>query len=241
LKKGFNKLQKQVIGYETNVLTFSQAGEDFVIRNLFYKRLSSGLPGFFVDVGAFHPYQHSNTYYLYRCGWRGVNIEPTPGRISLFNKLRPLDTNLEVAVAKEEGELDFYLFEEANLNTTVLDYSKKLESEDKIKKVVKVPTKPLKTILTEHIDKNQEIDFLSVDIEGFEETALNSNDWGEFRPKVIAVEIFAFSIQDILDSPVAKLLIDNEYEFFTRNILTEPKVNTAFFIDSQQKTLLWQK
>ncbi len=165
-KKGLNKLQKQVVGYETNVLTFSQAGEDLVIRNLFYKRLSSDLPGFFVDVGAFHPYQHSNTYYLYRCGWRGINIEPTPGRIALFNKVRPLDINLAVAVAEEEGELDFYLFEEANLNTTVLDYSRKLESEDEIMKTVKVPSKPLKSILTENIANGQEIDFLNIDIEG---------------------------------------------------------------------------
>jgi FkbM family methyltransferase len=241
-KKGLGKLQKKVTGYETDVLTFSQAGEDIVVRNLFYERLSSGQPGFFVDVGAFHPYKHSNTYYLYKCGWRGINIEPTPGRIDLFNKVRPLDINLEVAVAGEEGELDFYFFgEDSTLNTTALDYTKKLETEDKIKKIIKVPTKQLKTILSENIGDDRAIDFLSIDIEGFEETALNSNDWEKYRPKVIAVEIYAFSNEDLLNSEVAGLLIDKDYEFFSRNILSVPKVNTAFFIDSRQKNLVWQK
>lgn len=242
LKKGFSKLQKTVTGFETDVLTFSSAGEDLVIRNLFYKRLSSGLPGFFVDVGAFHPYRLSNTYYLYRGGWRGINIEPTPGRIALFDKLRPQDINLEVAVADREGELDFYLFgEDSSLNTMALDYQQKLKNDNGVKQVIKVPTKPLKMILAENLPDNTEIDFLNIDIEGFEETALNSNDWEKFRPKLIAAEIYAFSIEDVLNSAVAKLLIANGYEFFSRNVLSTPKVNTAFFIDSRQKEHLWNK
>ena len=242
IKKGFSKLQKTITGFETDVLTFSSAGEDLVVRNLFYKRLSSGLPGFFVDVGAFHPYRHSNTYYLYRGGWRGINIEPTPGRIALFNQLRPQDINLEVAIADREGELDFYLYDEdSSLNTTTPVYQQKLENDDGSKRVVKVPTKPLKTILAEHLPDKTDIDFLNIDIEGFEETALNSNDWEKFRPKLIAAEIYAFSVEDILNSSVGQLLIANGYEFFSRNILSVPKVNTAFFIDSRQKEHLWDK
>jgi hypothetical protein len=31
--------------------------------------------GFFVDVGCFHPLFYSNTWKLYKKGWRGVNID----------------------------------------------------------------------------------------------------------------------------------------------------------------------
>jgi hypothetical protein len=44
--------------------------------------------GFYVDVGAYHPFLFSNTYIFYLRGWRGINIDATPGSMKLFNKFR---------------------------------------------------------------------------------------------------------------------------------------------------------
>ena len=41
--------------------------------------LSHGQAGKFLDIGAFHPTQLSNTRALYELGWTGVLIEPSPG------------------------------------------------------------------------------------------------------------------------------------------------------------------
>lgn len=237
-----NFFQRKLLGYEVEVMSFSQAGEDLLIRNFFYKRLSSGEKGFYVDVGAYHPYRHSNTYYLYRCGWHGINIDPAPGSMDQFKKFRPRDINLEVAVAAEEGTLDFYYFgKESTLNTISKEYIAELGNLEKLEKIIKVPARNLKSIFSEYVPVDREIDFLNIDIEGFELNALGSNDWGRFRPKLIAAEIYGYSTIDISNAEVTKFLTERGYEYFTRIILSVPNVNTVFFIDSKQDKGLWKR
>src|SRR5881227_1483366 len=86
--------------------TYSQFGEDVIAEAL--------LPepnGFYVEVGAFHPIQISNTYRFYRKGWRGIAIDPKPGVAKLFRRHRPGDIMVECAVSEEEGSGLFDLME----------------------------------------------------------------------------------------------------------------------------------
>ena len=53
--------------------SFSQHGEDRLLLEYFH-----GKPGTYVDVGANYPVKISNTYLLYRNGWRGLTVEPIP-------------------------------------------------------------------------------------------------------------------------------------------------------------------
>ena len=55
--------------------------------------------GFYVDVGAHHPIRFSNTFRLYRKGWRGLNIDANPGSMKRFHHTRPRDINIEAAVS----------------------------------------------------------------------------------------------------------------------------------------------
>jgi FkbM family methyltransferase len=52
--------------------SYSQYGEDAHILQVF------DAPGRFLDIGAWHPKQLSNTRALYEAGWSGVVIEPSP-------------------------------------------------------------------------------------------------------------------------------------------------------------------
>ena len=52
-----------------SVKSYSQEGEDIILRNLFGNRKD----GFYVDVGAHHPMRFSNTYFFYKLGWNGCN------------------------------------------------------------------------------------------------------------------------------------------------------------------------
>jgi len=63
--------------------SYSQEGEDMILRRLFEKQNT----GFYVDVGAHHPKRFSNTFFFYKKGWRGINIDAMPNSMSLFNKL----------------------------------------------------------------------------------------------------------------------------------------------------------
>lgn len=58
---------------------FGQYGEDTFLRKFF-----RGRPGFYIDVGAHHPFQLSNTAGLWLEGWNGVNIDASREAIRLF-------------------------------------------------------------------------------------------------------------------------------------------------------------
>src|SRR5436309_16100262 len=78
-------------------LAYSQEGEDLVLRRIFETQAK----GIYVDVGAHHPFRFSNTCLLHKRGWRGINIDAMPGSMTLFERFRPLDVNLELGVGVE--------------------------------------------------------------------------------------------------------------------------------------------
>lgn len=110
-------------GYSTK--SYSQEGEDMVLKSFFGNKLK----GFHVDVGTCHPMRFSNTYIFYNMGWRGINIDATPGSMRLFNKFRKRDLNLEQAISNSSQNMTYYIFNERALNTFCKDFvEKKLDS-----------------------------------------------------------------------------------------------------------------
>jgi hypothetical protein len=80
--------------------SYSQFGEDAVVMAMFRGRCS---PGYYVDVGCFHPTKWSNTYAFYLRGWRGLAIDPNPAVGALWSRLRPCDTFLNFGVSDNPG------------------------------------------------------------------------------------------------------------------------------------------
>ena len=89
----------------TNFLSYSEYYEDLIL----YLLLFDIEKGFYIDVGAYDPIQVSVTKFFYLKGWRGINIEPLPGKIELFQKERPNDINLQLAVGEKKETLLFIL------------------------------------------------------------------------------------------------------------------------------------
>src|SRR5262245_52803640 len=103
-------------------LSYSIEAEDLVIKRLFdavIKRAPG--PGSFVDLGAFHPVMHSNTYLFYTMGWRGLNVEPNPAYIGEFERLRPEDITLNVAIADVARQAAYHQFSNGLLNGFLSD------------------------------------------------------------------------------------------------------------------------
>ena len=88
--------------------SYSQYGEDMVLKSVFQNQER----GFYVDVGAHHPKLCSNTYFFYKLGWSGINIDAMPGGMELFKNFRPRDINLETAIARNKQELTYFMFAE---------------------------------------------------------------------------------------------------------------------------------
>ena len=201
---------------------FSQEGEDILLQRLFSHQKS----GFSVDVGAHHPKRFSNTYALYRQGWRGINIDATPGSMGPFKELRPEDLNLECGVSLHEGEMPFYEFEDPALNTFSRARYEYLIANTpyKLKQILKVKTKKLSSILEEHVPANKKIDLLTIDVEGLDFEILKSNTWERFSPKVLLIEALDQNIQTLERSELGTFLKSKGYSIFAKTY------NTAFFI-----------
>lgn len=223
LKKSFQQL---LLGYDSYAPSFSSAGEDMVLRHLLG---SDKMNGFYVDVGAFHPTLFSNTYFFYLNGWRGINVEARSGSKKLFDKVRPRDTNLEVGVSRERGEMTYYFIaENSPMNSFSPDFLKQIEMLEHVKEQISIPTLPLAEVLERHLPKGQTIDFMNVDVEGHDLEVLESNDWQRFRPKVIVVEDEGL---DPRESAIVKTMKTHGYELCAQNVIILDKINEYFLID----------
>ena len=94
-------------------ISFSQEGEDILLNRIFNFRPH----GTYVDIGAHHPRRFSNTYFFYRLGWTGINIDAAPDSMKAFESERSKDINLEVGIGLEPGKLQFHIFKEPALST----------------------------------------------------------------------------------------------------------------------------
>ncbi len=207
---------------------YSHYGEDIILANIFENQQT----GFYVDIGAYHPVLFSNTKILYDKGWRGINIDANVDAITLFQQYRPDDINLNFAINKQEGEADYYKFLEIDEagggsgNSLSPEIKAAYEHQGLKPTIIRVMTKPVHSILEQNA-KNKVIDFMNIDIEGYDLIALQSNDWELFRPRVIAVEIWMENIDyDFLhEDAICNFLYSHQYKPFSNVI------NTWFFYD----------
>ena len=198
---------------------YSQTGEDAILAQLLFGHDS----GFYVDVGAFHPIKYSNTYYFYRRGWMGINIEPTPGQTDLFKKLRPRDINLACAVSRARGRVVLTTFNDPAVNSAnkqMIDRHIETGQFHPTGEIL-VESYPLAKILETYMPSGRHLTFLSVDVEGMELEVLESHDWGRLRPHFIAVEWLAPpSVKEAISSDVHRFLEQQEYELICKTPAT---------------------
>lgn len=216
----FHKLSKDK--YKFVNMSYAQEGEDLFLKRYFNNKRK----GFFVDVGAHHPIRFSNTYLFYKMGWRGINVDAMPDSMTEFNKVRPDDTNLEMGISEKEGELEFYIFNEPALNTFSQEVAKSKDGlrNYKIIDTKVVETYPLSSVLDKHLDFSQEIDFMSIDVEGLDLLVLQSNNWEKYKPKLILIEdTDRVNLMNIENLPITKFLLAHNYTPIARTF------NTLFF------------
>jgi len=195
--------------------SFSQEGEDLIVDRL----LAGKKNGFYVEVGAHHPFRFSNTYFFYKKNWSGICIDPLPGIKKMFHKWRPKDTFLEIGISAHPGELEYFMFNESALNTFDPSVAKERNGLKgyKLLESRKIQTDSLSQVLKERLAPNQVIDLLSVDVEGLDLEVLESNDWNLFLPRVIIVECLAAALEDLGSDPVYGFLKAKGYRLYGKS------------------------
>lgn len=204
--------------------SYSQEGEDRLLLRYFGHRRQ----GFYVDIGAHHPFRFSNTQLFYEMGWRGINIDAMPGSMAPFRRSRARDINLEVGVGAARATAPFFVFNEPALNTFDEATARMHEVPPwKIERTIEVSFLPLAEILAAHMPTGVGIDFLSVDVEGRDFDVLSSNDWQAFRPRVVLAESLGKSLDGFAADPAAALLRSLGYVPYAKT------VNTFMFVDGE--------
>ena len=207
--------------------SFSQQGEDTVLLSYFQHRPA----GFYVDVGAHHPWRFSNTFAFYRRGWRGLNVDATPGSMDAFRRHRPRDVNVEAAVGSRPDAVTFFEFAEPAFNALALtaDQVASVGQRSPLVRTSQVVAVPLGRLLAEHLPPGQAIDFLTIDVEGLEIDILSTNDWDRHRPTVIVAEdLGAFDVPTVLSRPLSRYLGEVGYR------LCGKSHHTLFFVEASR-------
>lgn len=191
--------------------SYSNWGID-MLSDFFFRDKREGV---YIDVGCHHPFLNNNTYPLHKRGWVGINIDLDYSSIDSFNFFRKNDHNIQIAVSDNRGEADLYFFHNRAAKNTL---SK--SSGEQSKKTLKVQTDTLNNIISSTKFKDKRIDFLSIDVEGFEINVLKGFDFKKYKPSLVVLEFidpnlkefFYQKIENILDSELYKYMVNQEYK-----------------------------
>ena len=190
-------------------LSYAQNYEDLQIARVFGDQPT----GFYIDVGAGHPVHSNVSFLFYLRGWRGVTVEPNPWLAQLSEAVRPRDRRIDSLLGAAQGQAIYHLVEGFHgLSTTVEANAQAAQKEfNRPVKSFPVPVTTLRALCREYAPK--EIDFLKIDVEGAEQTVLEGNDWGRFRPKVIVAEAVAPITMQPSWENWEPILVANGYRF----------------------------
>lgn len=175
----------QLIASEQTGLTDSTDARESRLVWEYFKRQDHGT---FVDVGANHPTERNQTWFLEGRGWSGLLIEPHPAMSELLRAHRRRSRTVQAAVCGpgEEGEAELHLGVDPAKSSLRPEWDHALTGER-----IRVPARTLNSILAEA--GLGRIDFLSLDVEGLELEALRGLDLERYQPQLILLEDHFYS------------------------------------------------
>ena len=158
--------------------------------------------GFYIDVGANDPMIDSVTKVFYDVGWNGVNIEPLRSHYLDLVRDRPNDINLMCAAGSTPGEIELWECDVRGWATAKEEVITQLSSVGHQGTLRRVPMRTLADICAEFV--KEDIHFLKIDVEGFEQDVLEGADFLRFRPWIVVVESTA---------PNSSIEVHDQWEF----------------------------
>jgi FkbM family methyltransferase len=197
--------------------SYSGEGEDLILLKIFGRKLN----GFYIDVGCYHPKINSNTYALYKIGWRGINIDANPQSIKKFEHFRKDDININMGIANQRNTMAYYTFNEPAVNTFSQTMFEERRSIPWLKYLGEksIPVEPLREVLS-RVDTPDTIDILDVDVEGFDMEVLISNDWSRYVPRVVLVEDQYLDVKSYEELETYKFLVPKGYSLLAKTLST---------------------
>jgi FkbM family methyltransferase len=173
------------------VASYSQSGEDRIID--FFLGTCGLDNATYIDIGSSHPIFSNNTYLLHRRGLKGICIDPTPGLKGLYSAYRPNDIFMPYAVIPgSDDEITMQFFVESTISTANSNNANLFSDFGFVRgETRRVPAIDLTRLCIAHGLTRPDV--VCLDIEGLDLAVLSNLDWGKIRPKLICVEVIAYT------------------------------------------------
>jgi len=166
------------------MISYAQNAEDVLLKRAFRDQEA----GFYIDAGANDPIRDSVTKHFYDLGWSGINIEPDEAAFARLQAQRPRDINLQIGLADHEGSQTIFEAEgESTLSTFSRPYAEQARSRGYAIRERTMRLTTLAAVCEEYVG-GRAIDFLKIDVEGFERAVILGADWTRWRPRVVLAE-----------------------------------------------------
>lgn len=167
----------------TPALSFSEMGEDILISELEARQ------GFYVDIGAHHPFRFSVTARLAAAGWTGACFDVTAAVPEDFRRARPSALSARQLIGSP-GVVEFFGFEEGLVSTADKSALGMLESQGFGRPLAeRLQKRPLHEALERLGVEPRVINFCNIDVEGGDLDVVASHDFGRYPIEVMLVEI----------------------------------------------------
>ena len=178
---------------------YAEFAEDVMVNRIL-KKIKKG---FYVDIGAYHPYKGSLTYNLYNRKWNGINLDISKSSIDLFNIARPSDININCAVSEFNGETYYY-------ENSPINQQNSLIFQNDNQKKIKIQSYKLCEILK--MQNINSVDYINIDTEGNELEVLMGIDFSKINPTLFTIEDNSFDLNNEIKKKKIIYLKEKNYE-----------------------------
>lgn len=163
-------------------VSYARNREDVMLR-----RALDGLTnGFYVDIGARDPDEHSVTKTFYEAGWRGINVEPVNHWHEKLVRARPEDINIRAMVGASEQPVEFFEVEDTGLSTADKTQAEIHRNAGRTVTQTIITSTRLDTLLAAH--NVGVVHFLRIAAKSSEGDVLRSIDLQTWRPWILVIE-----------------------------------------------------
>lgn len=197
-------------------MSFSQAGQDeWVIQILGKKKF-----GYFLDIGAYDGIHFSNSLLLEQnFNWSGLLVEANKINFELLQKNRPRSTNILCAISDSTG---FGVLNNLNMSSKIIA-QETVCSPDSVEQMTF-------TELFQKYNVPKEIDYMSLDIEGYESKALIKFPFHSHICKTLTVEHNLYIDGPNNKNKIKNILLHNDYLIFKENITCDGNAFEDWYI-----------